>query len=89
MIRAHLTVRYQFDKDTAGNPKEERWGEFDFLSPPRIGEMVEVWWDEGLQAVIVRNVMHRGVEVPVAHPEMSSWQKEPAIMIFADWHWAD
>ena len=89
MIRASLTVRYQFEKDEVGNAREECWGEFEYLTLPRIGEMVDVWWDQGLQTVIVRNIWHRAIEVPVTHPQMSSWQKEPTIRIIADWHWAD
>lgn len=89
MIRAKLLVRYQFDKNEDGEPRTERWGEFDFLTLPRVDELVSVYFDESYQTVIVRSIEHSGVEVPVAHPEMQLWRKTPEIRLTSDWHWCD
>jgi hypothetical protein len=89
MIRAGLTVFYQFDKNEDGEPRGEYWGEFDFVVIPRAGEMVDAYHDGSIQTVVVRRIDHSALEIPIAHPDMATWHKEPTIRIIADWRWAD
>jgi len=90
VIRAHLRVNFQFDKDADGNARQEDWGEFDFAELPRKGELVDVIYDHSNQTVIVSNIIHFAVPNPRPETDFPSLErKEPVQHILADWHWSD
>lgn len=85
MVHAYLQVVDESEKDADGNPKDERWGEYQFSTLPRVGELISAFRDHDYQIVRVQKVKHFAIEHPLPESEGLAQRKNPSLLIIATW----
>ena len=89
-VRTRVIVRYQFDKDADGNPRQENWGEYDFNVLPRQGDIIDVIHDHDYHTLEVKIVEHTGVSFPPPNTGLKTVDDvKPSQRLITDWKWSD
>lgn len=86
IVTARVIVRYNFEKDSEGNPREENWGCFDFEHLPRQGEWISLYRDHENHDLLVKVVEHSGISNPRPQTGMKTIDDdEPSTRLLVDW----
>lgn len=86
MIVANLLVRFTFDLDVDGQPREEEWGGIGLSSAPICGDLIHVWHGSDYQIVRVKQVIHYATLYPLPDDELSSIRRnQPNLDVVAEW----